>query len=69
MRQTDDYIPIDIWHEAKDFVKEVTDEVEIYKIILQTAALNPCEEADKFCAYWNLKSYEKAVIRRCNECF
>ena len=37
MRQTDDYIPIDIWHEAKDFVKEVTDEVEIYKIILQTA--------------------------------
>ena len=59
MRQTDDYIPIDIWHEAKDFVKEVTDEVEIYKIILQTAALKPCEEADKFCAYWNLKSYEK----------
>ena len=48
-----------MWHEATAFVKEVTDDVEIYKIICKTGSVKPCEEADKFCAYWNLESYEK----------
>jgi hypothetical protein len=59
MRQIDDYVPVEIWREAKAFVKDVSEDVEIYKIIQNTGNLRPCEEADKFCAYWNLESYEK----------
>ena len=59
MRQIDDYVPVELWHEAKAFVKEVTDDVEIYKIICKTGGVKPCEEADKFCAYWNFESYDK----------
>lgn len=59
MKQIDDYVPVEIWREAKAFVKEVSEDVEIYKIIQKTDGVKPCEEADKFCAYWNLESYEK----------
>lgn len=59
MRQIDDYVPVELWHEAKAFIKEVTDDVEIYKVIQKTGCVSPCEEADKFCVYWNLESYEK----------
>lgn len=58
MNQADDYIPIELWHEAKNFVKEVSDDVEIYKIIAKTEFLQPCEEAEKFCAYWSLERYK-----------
>lgn len=59
MKRIDDYVPVEIWREAKAFVKEVSEDVEIYKIIQKTDGVKPCEEADKFCAYWNLESYEK----------
>lgn len=59
MRNVEDYIPVELWHEAKKFVQEVSDDVEIYKVICKTGALKPCEEADKFCAYWNLDGYER----------
>lgn len=58
MRQIDDYIPIELWLEAKNFIKEVNDDVSIYKIICKTDGLPPCEEADKFCAYWDLERYK-----------
>lgn len=59
MIKIDDYVPVELWREAKKFVQEVTDEVEIYKIICKTDAVKPCEEADKFCAYWDLEGYER----------
>ena len=59
IRKIEDYIPVELFHEAKTFVREMDDDVEIYKKIRTLKALKPCEEADKFCAYWNLKSYEK----------
>ena len=59
MSNSDDYVPVELWHEAKKFVQDVKDEVEIYKIVCKTGALKPCDEADRFCAYWNLESYEK----------
>ena len=58
MIEVDDYIPVELWHEAKRFVQEVTDDVDIYKVICKTVSLKPCDEADRFCAYWNIGSYE-----------
>ena len=58
MRNDTEFIPIELWREAKRFMKEVNEDVEIYKIILQTGGLKPCEEAEKFSAYWNLESFE-----------
>lgn len=54
----DDYIPVELFHEAKDFVYNIDCDVEIYKKIRQTTALKPCIEADKFVAYWFLEEYE-----------
>ena len=54
-----DYIPAELWREAQQFVKDVGDDVEIYKVICKTEAVVSCEEADKFCAYWSLESYER----------
>lgn len=61
MRATniDDYIPIGIYHEAADFVKRIDEDVEIYKMVKNFDTAKPCPEADKFCAYWFLQSYEK----------
>lgn len=59
MRTIDNYIPIELWREAKEFVKNVQDDVDIYKLYQKTGSITPCEEADKFCAYWNMESYEK----------
>ena len=31
-KMPDDYIPIDIWHEAKDFVVNIGDDITIQKL-------------------------------------
>ena len=59
MRQIDDYIPVELWHEAKQFVEDVKDDVDIYHNAGKVANLKQCIEADKFCAYWSMESYEK----------
>ena len=33
-------------------------DVDIYHKAGEVVALKPCIEADKFCAYWSLESYE-----------
>ncbi|MCQ2602263.1 MAG: hypothetical protein MJ184_12955 [Treponema sp.] len=59
MRISDEgYIPIELYHEAKDFVQRIDEDVEIYKKIKSFSNTKPCLEADKFCAYWILQSYE-----------
>lgn len=56
MTQDDDYIPIDIWHEAKDFIQDISDDVEIYnKFRTFEKQLN--EEALKFIAWWSFTRY------------
>lgn len=58
MMQLDDYIPVELYHEAKDFVQNVSEDVEMYVKIKQLKAIQPDEDADKFVAYWNLERYE-----------
>ena len=44
MRATniDDYIPIELYHEAKDFVKRIDEDVEIYKMVKNFDTAKPC---------------------------
>ncbi|MCR4736013.1 MAG: hypothetical protein K5829_13520 [Treponema sp.] len=57
MKTTDDYIPIELWHEAKDFIKSITDDVDIFNKFKCFDNMKFEEEALKFVAWWDLKSY------------
>ena len=57
MRAVDDYIPVDLWHESKNFIQVITDDVEIYKKIKSFDSVKQSDEADKFTAWWDLKRY------------
>lgn len=56
MKQADDYIPIELWHEAKKFIQDITDDVDIYNKF-RTFEKNLNEEALKFVAWWEFKRY------------
>lgn len=56
MRQIDDYIPIELWHESKNFLEEINCDIEIYEKF-KTFKKNLNEEALKFEAWWNFKRY------------
>ena len=61
----DDYIPIDIWHEAKDFVVNIGDDITIYKSFKNFPNWKPSEEADKFCTWWDFgrfRDYPHSLI-------
>lgn len=57
MRNDDDYIPIEIWREAKKFIQDITDDVEIYKKIKNFDSVKQNDEADKFVVWWDFKRY------------
>lgn len=57
MKAADDYIPVELWLEAKSFVQNITDDVEIYKKIRILENFNQNVEADKFVAWWDFKRY------------
>lgn len=57
MKAADDYIPVELWREAKSFVQNITDDVEIYKKIRILENFNQNVEADKFVAWWDFKRY------------
>lgn len=57
MKAVDDYIPVELWREAKSFVQNITDDVEIYKKIRILENFNQNVEADKFVAWWDFKRY------------
>ena len=59
MRQMEDYIPVELWHEAKDFIKNMDVDVSIFHDAQGIMKIAECLEAKKFCAYWSLKGYEK----------
>ena len=56
MRQIDDYIPIELWHESKNFLEEINCDIEIYDKF-KTFEKNLNEDALKFEAWWNFKRY------------
>lgn len=65
MRKIDDYIPAELFHEAKDFFENMDADVGIYKKVKNINAIQPCIEADKFIAYWDMerfKDYPHALI-------
>lgn len=59
MRCIEDYVPAEIFREAKNFVHAIDDDIEIYKKIRNFDSVKPCPEADKFVAYWSLERYEQ----------
>lgn len=56
MRQIDDYIPIELWHESKNFLEELNCDIEIYEKF-KTFEKDLNEDALKFEAWWNFKRY------------
>lgn len=56
MRQIDDYIPIELWHESKNFLEEINCDIEIYEKF-KTFEKDLNEDALKFEAWWNFKRY------------
>ena len=56
MKAADDYVPVEIWHEAKDFIKDISDDVGIYEKF-RSFENNLSEEALKFSAWWSFKRY------------
>ena len=54
IKVSDDYIPIDIWREAKEFVVSTGDDIKIYKQFRSFPTSKKSEEADKFVAWWEL---------------
>lgn len=59
MRKIDDYIPVELFHEAKNFFDDMEGDVEIYKKAREIGAIKNCEEADKFVAYWTFERFNK----------
>lgn len=57
MKAVVDYISVELWREAKSFVQNITDDVEIYKKIRILENFNQNVEADKFVAWWDFKRY------------
>ncbi len=56
MKAADDYVPVEIWHEAKDFIQDISDDVGIYEKF-RSFENNLSEEALKFSAWWSFKRY------------
>ena len=57
MNRADDYIPIELWHEAKNFIQDITDDIDIFNKFRNFENLEIKEEALKFAAWWDFKRY------------
>ncbi len=51
-----DYIPIELCHEAKNFIEEITSDVDIFNQF-RSINQNLNEEALKFATWWDFKKY------------
>ena len=56
-KKPDDYIPTDIWRDAKDFFLSIRDDVEIYRKFKLFPNLKQSLEADKFVAWWGFEGF------------
>lgn len=52
-----EYIPEEIFREAKDFIRIMDESVEIYKTIRRLNTITPSFEADSFASYWTISAY------------
>ena len=57
MRNKEEYIPVELWRESKNFIQDITDDVDIYKKIKNFDSVKKSDEADKFAAWWDFKRY------------
>ena len=57
MNRADDYIPIELWHEAQNFIQDITDDIDIFNKFRNFENLEIKEEALKFAAWWDFKRY------------
>lgn len=55
---SDEYIPIEIWREAKEFIQDISDDVEIFNKFKTFDDIKIKEEALKFAAWWDFKRYQ-----------
>ena len=65
IKMPDDYIPIDVWREAKEFVVSTGDDIKIYKQFRNFTSSKQSEEADKFVAWWEFgrfRDYPHSLI-------
>lgn len=65
IKMDDDYIPKDIWKNAKNFVFLIEDNITIYKQFRSFPTSKQNEEADKFIAWWELgrfRDYPHSLI-------
>lgn len=56
-KDQDNYIPIDIWRDAKEFYVSLKDDVEIYKKFKCFPDMKQSEEADKFVAWFSMERF------------
>ena len=59
MKEYSEYVSFELFNEAKDFIRTMDEDVEIYKMCRKFNSIKPCLEADKFTAYWTMASYNK----------
>ncbi len=57
IKRPDDYIPTDIWRDAKDFFTSIRDDVDIYRKFKLFPNLKQSEEADRFVAWWGFERF------------
>ena len=57
-KEPEDYIPEDIWDEAKEFVFTTEDSISIYKMFRNLPNYKQNDEAEKFIAWWELGSFQ-----------
>lgn len=56
-KDQDNYIPIDIWRDAKEFYVSLKDDVEIYKKFKCFPDMKQSEEADKFVVWFSMERF------------
>lgn len=57
MKRDDDYIPIELWHEAKNFIQDITDDITIFNKFRNFDNITINDEALKFAVWWEFKRY------------
>ena len=56
---TDEYIPMELWREARQFILDISDDVEIFNKFRNFEGIEINDEALKFVAWWEFKRYRE----------
>ena len=55
----DEYIPMELWREARQFILDISDDVEIFNKFRSFEGIQINDEALKFVAWWEFKRYRE----------